>query len=68
MQANELATQAMDFASDTMKVQDGLITTESRLKILYQITKLLEVCKPKESIVNQYYFSMNGSDPAGASS
>ena len=64
MQANELAEQTMSFASDLLKRQDELVSTDARLKVLYQITKLLEVCKVRESVVNQFHISTT--EPASA--
>lgn len=68
MHVDDLATQTMEYASGIMKAQDELLTTDARLKVLYQVTKLIEVCKTRESVVHQYHVtSIEQPSPGGVS-
>lgn len=57
MQVEDLATRTMEFAADLLDANKGTGTTDSRLKVLYQVTKVLEVCKTRESIVQQFHIT-----------
>lgn len=57
MRVEELSTTAMSYAADLMADREPLQTTESRLKVLNHVTKLLEVVKTRESVVHQYHLS-----------
>ncbi|RNC81684.1 MAG: hypothetical protein ED559_07825 [Phycisphaera sp.] len=68
MQVEDLATRTMEYAADLLDANKGTITTDTRLKVLYQVTKVLEVCKTRESIVQQFHItSSEQPNPGGVS-
>ena len=41
----------MEYASELLRDRQPLKTHESRLKVLYQVTKLIEVIKTRETVI-----------------
>jgi len=57
MKVEELATKAMAYAADLLDTNSSDTSTDLRLKVLYQAAKVLEICKTRESIVQQFHIT-----------